>query len=34
MLALKDECLAPNSQHPYIKSISGGKDMSTEGLQV
>ncbi|KAL2021714.1 hypothetical protein VTK56DRAFT_6657 [Thermocarpiscus australiensis] len=32
-LALKDNCLAPNSQHAYIKSMSGGRDNSPEGLQ-
>ncbi|KAK4107668.1 dabb-domain-containing protein [Canariomyces notabilis] len=32
-LALKDNCLAPNSQHPYITGISGGKYNSNEGLQ-
>ena len=33
-LALKDSCMSPNSQHPYIRSITGGKDHSPEGLQV
>lgn len=33
MLDLEEECLAPNSQHAYIKSISGGRDHSPEGLQ-
>ncbi|KAK3301704.1 stress responsive A/B barrel domain-containing protein [Chaetomium strumarium] len=33
MLSLKDNCLAPNSNYPYIKRIQGGKDNSQEGLQ-
>ena len=33
MVALKDECLHPASQTPYIKSMSGGKDNSPENLQ-
>ncbi|KAK3901768.1 stress responsive A/B barrel domain-containing protein [Staphylotrichum tortipilum] len=33
MLGLKDLCLSPNSQYPYITSITGGKDNSLEGLQ-
>ncbi|OQE32884.1 hypothetical protein PENFLA_c001G04121 [Penicillium flavigenum] len=34
MLALKDSCLHPTSQQPYIKSASGGKDNSPEGIQA
>jgi hypothetical protein len=34
MLALKDSCFHPTSQQPYIKSASGGKDNSPEGIQV
>jgi hypothetical protein len=34
MLSLKENCLAPNSNYPYIKRIKGGKDHSNEGLQV
>ncbi len=34
MLALKELCLSPNSQYPYISSLTGGKDNSHEGLQV
>ncbi|CAG8051738.1 unnamed protein product [Penicillium nalgiovense] len=34
MLALKDSCLHPTSQQPYIKSASGGKDNSPESIQV
>lgn len=34
MMALKDGCLSRDSQHPYIQSISGGRDNSKEGLQV
>ncbi|KAJ5782626.1 hypothetical protein N7457_004400 [Penicillium paradoxum] len=33
MLDLKDNCLHPSSQKPYIKSASGGKDNSPEGIQ-
>ncbi|KAK3374550.1 stress responsive A/B barrel domain-containing protein [Podospora didyma] len=32
-LALKDTCFLPNSARPYVKSMSGGKDNSPEGLQ-
>lgn len=34
MLALKDSCVHPTSQKPYIKSASGGTDNSPEGIQV
>ncbi|OQE94318.1 hypothetical protein PENNAL_c0004G05467 [Penicillium nalgiovense] len=33
MIALKDSCLHSTSQQPYIKSASGGKDNSPEGIQ-
>ncbi|KAL8702961.1 MAG: hypothetical protein Q9201_003865 [Fulgogasparrea decipioides] len=33
MLSLKDECLHPTTNKPYIKSCVGGKDNSPEGLQ-
>ncbi|KAL0935106.1 stress responsive A/B barrel domain-containing protein [Colletotrichum truncatum] len=33
MLALKDECLHPVTQKPYIQRISGGLDNSPEGKQ-
>ncbi|KAJ5338734.1 hypothetical protein N7452_005462 [Penicillium brevicompactum] len=33
MLALKDNCIHPSSELPYIKSASGGKDNSPEGIQ-
>ncbi|KAL1840390.1 hypothetical protein VTJ49DRAFT_516 [Mycothermus thermophilus] len=33
MMALKETCLAPNSNHAYIQSITGGRDISVEGLQ-
>ncbi|KAL5362636.1 hypothetical protein BJX96DRAFT_154282 [Aspergillus floccosus] len=33
MLALKDECIHPTSQKPYIKFSSGGADNSPEGIQ-
>ncbi|KAK4187126.1 stress responsive A/B barrel domain-containing protein [Podospora australis] len=33
MLKLEEDCVAPNSQRTYIKSISGGRDNSPEGLQ-
>ncbi|KAK3380495.1 stress responsive A/B barrel domain-containing protein [Lasiosphaeria ovina] len=32
-LALKESCLSLNSQQPYIKSMTGGKDNSPEGKQ-
>ncbi|KAK4163977.1 stress responsive A/B barrel domain-containing protein [Cladorrhinum sp. PSN259] len=32
-LALKDSCISPNSQHAYIRSITGGKDNSLENQQ-
>ncbi|KAL1792944.1 hypothetical protein ACET3X_009451 [Alternaria dauci] len=32
MLGLKDQCIHPTSQKPYIKSFSGGKNNSPEGL--
>ncbi|CAN9458030.1 hypothetical protein GT037_005503 [Alternaria burnsii] len=31
MLGLKDQCIHPTSQKPYIKSFSGGKNNSPEG---
>lgn len=34
MLALKDTCLHPSSQRPYIKASTGGADNSPEGAQV
>lgn len=34
MLALKDRCLNPATGKPYIKSFSGGKDNSPEGMSV
>lgn len=34
MLALKDNCIHPTSQKPYIKSGIGGRDNSPEGVQV
>ncbi|KAI1194399.1 stress responsive A/B barrel domain-containing protein [Nemania serpens] len=33
MLSLKDNCLHPATQKPYIRSLTGGKDNSPEGLQ-
>jgi hypothetical protein len=32
--ALKEKCLHPLSNTPYIKSLRGGQDISPEGLQV
>lgn len=32
--SLKAKCVLPDSKHPYIKSITAGKDNSVEGLQV
>lgn len=34
MLALKENCIHPDKGHPYIKSLTGGRDNSIEGLQV
>jgi hypothetical protein len=34
MLALKDSCIHPTSNKPYIVSASGGIDDSPEGIQV
>ena len=34
MLALKDSCIHPTSNKPYIISASGGTDNSPEGIQV
>ncbi|KAK3944366.1 stress responsive A/B barrel domain-containing protein [Diplogelasinospora grovesii] len=33
MMALKESCVLPTTQQTYIKSITGGKDHSPEGLQ-
>jgi len=33
MLALKDTCIHPRTQKPYISSLTGGKDHSPEGAQ-
>ncbi|KAJ5656193.1 hypothetical protein N7507_008143 [Penicillium longicatenatum] len=33
MLALKDTCLHPSSQRPYIRASRGGADNSIEGSQ-
>ena len=32
--ALKEACIHPSTQKPYIRSCIGGKDHSPEGLQV
>lgn len=34
MIALKDKCIHPRTQKPYIIRSSGGIDNSPEGLQV
>ncbi|KAJ5737531.1 uncharacterized protein N7483_002656 [Penicillium malachiteum] len=34
MLSLKDRCLHPDTQKPYIQSYNGGVDNSIEGMQV
>ncbi len=34
MLALKDECLHPTTNKPYVKMAMGGKQNSPEGLTV
>ncbi|EFX03226.1 stress responsive a b barrel domain containing protein [Grosmannia clavigera kw1407] len=31
--SLKDNCIHPTTQTPYILSVKGGKDHSSEGLQ-
>ncbi|PWY90583.1 hypothetical protein BO94DRAFT_555692 [Aspergillus sclerotioniger CBS 115572] len=33
MLDLKDNCIHPTSQKPYILAASGGQDNSPEGIQ-
>ncbi|KAH8172644.1 stress responsive a/B barrel domain-containing protein [Sarocladium implicatum] len=33
MMSLKNECLHPTSQKPYIKSLTGGRDHSIENRQ-
>ncbi|KAL2828070.1 hypothetical protein BJY01DRAFT_241017 [Aspergillus pseudoustus] len=33
MLGLKDHCLHPSTDKAYIKSASGGRDNSPEGVQ-
>ncbi|KAK3332838.1 hypothetical protein B0T19DRAFT_439645 [Cercophora scortea] len=33
LLALKENCLHPLTQRPYILSLKGGRDNSPEGLQ-
>ncbi|KAK7697096.1 hypothetical protein SLS64_013889 [Diaporthe eres] len=32
-MALRTACVNPSSLQPYIKSLTGGKDNSPEGLQ-
>jgi hypothetical protein len=34
MLALREKCVHPTSQKPYVKSSSGGKNNSPEGHAV
>jgi hypothetical protein len=34
MLALKDNCVHPETKQPYVKTGRGGKDNSPEGRQV
>ncbi|RYO92358.1 hypothetical protein DL764_008146 [Monosporascus ibericus] len=34
MLGLKNSCVHPASQKPYIKSLTGGPDNSPEGMQA
>lgn len=34
MMALRTACVNPSSLQPYIRSLTGGKDNSPEGLQV
>lgn len=33
-MSLKDKCIHPTSQKPYIKSAVGGRNDSPEGLAV
>ncbi|KAG8157848.1 hypothetical protein KVR01_012510 [Diaporthe batatas] len=33
MLALKDNCIHPETKQPYVKTGTGGKDNSPEGKQ-
>ncbi|OIW22808.1 hypothetical protein CONLIGDRAFT_650247 [Coniochaeta ligniaria NRRL 30616] len=33
MIALKDTCIDPITRKPYIRSMTGGRDNSIEGLQ-
>lgn len=33
MLALRDQCIHPQTQKPYVKMGIGGRDNSPEGLQ-
>ncbi|KAH8887007.1 hypothetical protein GQ53DRAFT_827573 [Thozetella sp. PMI_491] len=33
LLALKDKCLHPTTNKPYVKSLVGGRDTSPAGLQ-
>lgn len=34
MLALKDNCIHPQTNKAYVKSYGGGRDTSPEGQQV
>lgn len=34
MLALKEKCLHPTTNKPYVKMAVGGKDNSPEGMAV
>ncbi len=34
MLALKDKCLHPTTNTPYVKMAMGGKENSPEGIAV
>ncbi|KAK4635042.1 hypothetical protein CLAFUW4_01918 [Fulvia fulva] len=34
MLALKDNCIHPETKQTYVKSYGGGRDNSPEGQQV
>ena len=33
-LGLQERCIHPETQKPYIRQVSGGRDNSPEGLQV
>lgn len=34
LLGLREQCIHPTSSKPYIVSVKGGRDNSSEGFQV